>query len=101
MAARNSRFAPGTTLPGPGIRTRSTNTVMSATGGLSGDDIDRFYPNLKKLNYSAPSSPNTSTNYRIISGAESSNATGSHTPFWVQSKDPDLAKNVRGIAKGL
>ena len=101
MSARNSRFAPGSTLPGPGNRNRSTNTVMNASGGLGSDNIERYYPNLKKFNSSAPSSPNTSTNYRIISGAESSNATGSHTPFWVQSKDPELAKNVIGIAKGL
>ena len=97
-ASRNSRFAPGSRLPGPGNRTRSSNTVMSATGGLGSDDIDRYYPNLKKFHTSAPSSPNTSTNYRIVSGPESSNATGSHTPFWNQQKDPEMAKNVRGIA---
>jgi hypothetical protein len=98
MTARNSRFTPGSKFPAPGNRNRSTNTVMAASGGLASDDIDRNYPNLKKFNSSAPSSPNTSTNYRLISGAESSNATGSHTPFWNQKKDPDMAKNVRGIA---
>lgn len=54
---------------------------MAASNGF-GDDMDKLYPNLKKINSGGGSSPNASTNYRLISKTDDSNATGSYTPFW-------------------